>query len=208
MRSLVLVLVISATCLHASADTSTIFNNFDPGYSFFYGSGNAVSGVLAGTGGSIAAQYFVPGQDYLLNQITMALSYDSDFPGVNAARVTLNSDSGGKPGSILMTWNVTNLPVTTPLQAFPPLTLDAGSALLLDANQRYWIVASPGADPWTYDIWNFTNTCATIGGCQQEQSSAFEVTGTPPSEVPEPSTLLLLFIGLGAVGLVAWRRGN
>jgi hypothetical protein len=71
--------------------------------------------------------------------------------------------------------------------------------------------------PWHTDIQGeFTGTgIATLtvipSAPQPDGSPGFKVTGISyefTTSVPEPSSILLLCIGLGAVGLIVWRRGN
>jgi hypothetical protein len=158
-------------------------------------------GVLLGS-----AMSFTPSATDQLTRIDLALTYDTiavqDGGNSDAAAVTLNSDNAGRPGAVLMTWNVGGLP------SFPGCcgvdTLVPTSPTLLTSGTRYWIVVTPGnsgsADTWN---WNINNTPGLMASNNSgvwypasDIMGAFDVIGTP-----EPSTPVLLGIAL-ALSLV------
>jgi len=116
-------------------------------------SGFNVSGATSSQGFGEAAMLFVPTASYQLTRVEVSLTYSG---GTNSGpTLTLNSDNGGLPGAVLMSWNLTG-----PLPAFTSNglcctaieTATANSQLVLNAGSRYWLVASPGA-PDTWDDW-------------------------------------------------------
>ena len=104
---------------------------------------------------------FTANADLTVSRIVLGLGHVS---GKNAVVVTLNSDSGGLPGSELASTTVSNLP------AFPGCCVVAqakGQDVLLSAGQQYWVVVKTNnKDSDTLAGWNFNDTEQVIEGSE------------------------------------------
>jgi hypothetical protein len=167
------------------------------------GVANAYSpGIIAGwtvAGSSVgfaeSAMAFTSSGNFMLTQIDVAISYNNF--GTNSAVLTLDSDSGGLPGAVLMTWTLTNLPTYGTCCILDTVT--PASPVFLSSGKQYWLAATAGTNS-SFDVWDSnsigqigplsqTFTPNTFSGTNISTEGAFDVLGTP---VPEPSTLLLL----------------
>jgi hypothetical protein len=175
-------------------------------------SGFTVSGVNSAAGGAFsAAMGFTPSANFDLTQIDISLTWTA---GTNSGPVlTLNSDNGGLPGSILMSWTlsgglppfVSNGACCTAIESVTPT-----SPLVLSFGSQYWLVATAGAAD-TWDDWvvggNFGAPVAinqVAGGPLVrivDEQGGFDVLGTPrsstvPEPLPEPGTATAIELGL------------
>jgi len=163
-------------------------------------------------GGSLqsVAMPFTSSGDYQLSQIDIALSFAD---GTNSAVATLNADSSGMPGGVLMTWNLSSLPAFGNCCIVETLT--PSSALLLSSGAQYWLVSNPGSSD-THDAWNFNDLGATgvvmlnngngFFIAPHSEMGAFDVLGEVVTEVPEPATVLLTAGGLACLSRRVTRR--
>ena len=94
-----------------------------------------VSCGLSGTN-YIAAPFTLPATQSLSN-ISLALAYVS---GSNGVTVSLTNNSSGVPGTVIESWSVSNLPVTTPE---PLTTVVSKLNPTLQAGQTYWVEVEP-----------------------------------------------------------------
>ena len=147
---------------------------------------------------------FTPTSNYELGQILIALT---NVDGTNQAYVTLNSDSGGLPGAVIASWNLTGLDAWSSTSTITPeQTLTAPSGIFLTAGTTYWIVAMPdstGGTSDTWDAWEF-NVTGDVGTFAYSDGTtwypdpdvrpAFQVDPTP-----EPPTFTLLGLALAAL---------
>ena len=156
------------------------------------------------------------GTDFDLTRIDIGLTFDSQFPGVNAAVVELAADTLGLPGAILGSWVLSGLPDlgTTTLQSSQSISGLGG--IQLDGGSQYWLIAVGlssniawgYATPEVIGPFAFSSDAgATWSLSQGSGTSAFDVLGTPisVSPVPEPASASLYVSGLLAL-LVATRR--
>lgn len=89
-----------------------------------------------------AAIPFVPASDYSLTTIEIGLGW---YNGVNGADVWLMSDNAGQPGTIMESFQVTNIPYFDALHGTMSMPLvELGSVLqpTLQAATQYWVGAS------------------------------------------------------------------
>lgn len=195
----------------ARAD-AIVFSSLGPGDSF-------ASGTLAITGPSgpgsepdrdLGSSFVAPGGGRLY-AIDLPLSWSE---GVNAGDVWFMSDLNGRPGDILESWHLTDLPRL--LDMFLTGELVTVTSILrpkLKKDTQYWVAAS--ADDDTLLSW-FVNDTGYIGvafrhgdgpwgfnDAADVDSLAFRIHKNP-SGVPEPSAFLLL--GTGVLGLVLAAR--
>src|SRR5438128_855967 len=116
------------------ARAGTIFNNFGPANTYNSGSGSTVSGASSGTGQFVAsAMSFTPAGTFVLTQIDVAVGFVSR---TNSVALSLNSDSGGLPGGVIMNWTISGLPVFGTCCTVDTVT--PGSPVILTSGTRFW----------------------------------------------------------------------
>lgn len=124
-------------------------------------------------GGKVeSATPFTPKHDFNLVLIKVAILTAS---GTNGVTLSLNQDSGGKPGTAIRTWNLVNLP------EFPGCcNLDLArleETVRVEKGVQYWVVASTDdATQDASDSWNMNSLSifGTVG--QRFGNGAWEVT--------------------------------
>lgn len=194
----------------ASRADQTVFNNFGPGNSYFDDLGETVSGPNVSSGSFTPAQEFDPSASGKLTTIDIALSF---FSGANTGNVFLADDNGGKPGTILESWTVNNLPAFGPPNDHSPTLLSSTLNLQLTAGTHYWLYAT--ASNANILVWNVnsirelgvtdlsTNGGSTWTSFSNNTQGAFRVS---VSSVPEASSLFGMGSLLAVGGLAALRR--
>jgi hypothetical protein len=209
--SLVFATAISLMVLPQVSSATTIFTNFGTGQSFDAINGWTTSGPSSGVGSFEPAMAFTPTGNFDLTQIDVALSLAR---GTDSVILSLNSDAGNAPGTVIQSWTLSNLP-TFGSEYTPETVLGAGEPL--SAGQQYWLVAAPGAsDSWAGWNQNSTSDIGTVpdsrdqgltwNAVDRQPRGAFDVLGTShvPTPTPEPGTLLLFTTW--AMGVLARRR--
>jgi len=120
--------------------SSKIFSNFAKYKkgTFICCTGFHISGASAAGGKTFVGVQFKPANTTTVKTIKLALQWSS---GTKAVTVTLNSDNGGAPGSVLHTFaSVTSFPT------FPSccvVTTLATTGVAVTGGQTYWIVVQP-----------------------------------------------------------------
>jgi hypothetical protein len=134
-----------------------IHNNFGPSYGY-----NCCTGWTASESGSApglyrAANAFVPATSAWVTQIDVALSNNS---GTNNATISLASDNGGVPGTILGSWSVANQPHFGSLSCCVVATVHTSRMIPLGAGGQFWLIVDGGPNVAnnTWDAWNWNTT--------------------------------------------------
>jgi hypothetical protein len=215
LRSMLPVIVSGALLLLAviPARAGIIFNNLGPGNSYASIGWSVTGSSIRGSSGHSSvesAMSFTPSDMFVLTQIDVAIGFAS---GTNSVAFSLNSDSGGLPGAVLLNWTRSSLPVfgtccivQTLIPPFP---------LPLTPGTRYWIVGSVLAAD-TSDGWNQNNTGSTgllafnIDGEGFSSDNnfvlgAFDVLG---NAVPETATTALSGGGFFLLAVLGWQVKN
>jgi hypothetical protein len=133
---------VSMLCL-SSAQAIVAYDNFGPGMSFDVSAGQ-------GFGSQSDAEYglsFTPIDSGYLSYLTVAVS---SLSGEGEAIFTLYDDNLGEPGSVLETFNLSNLPAFG--STFTPQTITATGTTYLNSGQPYWLIASQPNYPDT-GVW-------------------------------------------------------
>jgi hypothetical protein len=153
------------------------------------------------------ASLFTSGMTGNVNEIQFALGYANGLS--DSVTAMLMTDSGGVPGAVLGSWQVSS----TELFGFCCNLVDITgiTGIHLIAGQQYFLVLNPAVQ--TDDAWNLNSTGAT--GVTLDSSDggktwfpgftntlgALAVYGTS-TPVPEPASLLLV----ASAGVLAWRK--
>lgn len=196
--------IASLLVLPTNADT-IVFNNFSPG-------GTYLPSVAWGfhTGFS-QGEAFTPGTSVYLTQIDVALQFADFWPGPYVATLSLYSDSGGAPGTLLESWTVNVLTPWDALHDSGHESLISTTNVFLVAGSQYWLIASDDYHPECCALYWNLNSIGGLGLHYQDGSvfeaeqSAFRVMGTE-AQIPEPSTLLLFGSGLFGLAGVLRRK--
>ncbi|MBZ5609646.1 MAG: hypothetical protein LAP38_15400 [Acidobacteriia bacterium] len=201
----------AAMCLSSRASADTVYSNLGSGTTVYNsGTGWSVS-TVASTGFLLQPAFsFTPSGTFNFTELDIALGF---INGTNSVTVDLMSDSGGSPGSVLDSWNVSGLPAfgsCCTLQA-----LLANNTTTLASGTPFWVAVLPGAAD-TYAVWNLDSTGA-LGDVFEDQGSgfalfgadatvgAFQVLGDPSTAVPEPRSGMLAVIAAGMLAMFTRR---
>jgi hypothetical protein len=198
----------------AVSHATVVYSNFGTSFGYNTSAGNIVGDD--GAGDNLGqADTFTPGSTAILNTIEIALSCQDVRLCPTAFTVSLESDSGDAPATILESFTVagTSLGVLGVNNA--PITLTSVLNPTLVAGTQYWLaVTGPLTD---MIVWNWNSTgdssdqsVSLDGGAswisQSGQTpSAYEIDGTIAT--PEPGTLLLLLGGGLLIGLKRQFKG-
>jgi hypothetical protein len=169
------------------------------------------AGSFFGNEGLVLADAFISPIDAAVDEIRVVAQYVPFLaPGTSPLSLSLLSDTGNSPGSVLESY-VGALDLSNPdLQI---VTVESVSHPLLESGRQYWLSFTP-VDPINTAIgWglasadypgiqlpiagNTTGTNSGWGPTTMNLANEFSVSGTSP--VPEPSTWALLSIALLAI---------
>lgn len=193
------------------ASAQLLFNNFGPR--------NSYQNFIGWTEGfasppSIQGMGFTPGVSAHLASIEVAINLVS---GPNELILKLMSDDGGKPGSVIEEWTVSEQ-MGSFGDAYPTFTVASVLTPHLSAGTLYWVVPFVASE--THAAWNwnsvddvgshaFSADGGTTWSVTDSTRGAFRVLGGQGGggpEVPEPGTLAML-VGAGVGGsLILLRR--
>jgi hypothetical protein len=208
-RILALIALVCVSSMLASAGPITIFSSFGPGQTVddtnsycVYGS-SVASNCGTFTSALAPAFAFMSTGSYAVSQIDLSLNW---YQGTDSAIVSLFTDVGDTPGTLLGSWAVSgqqDLPD-------PPLTTIVGiTGVTLVNGAGYFIQVSPGGAT-TEDGWVLGPFAGgvfyepgSVASGDIERLPAFDLLG---NAIPEPTTAALLAFGL--VALFAWLRSR
>jgi hypothetical protein len=194
------------------ARADVLFSNFGAGQTYQTGVGWTLSTQASSVGQNFAqGDAFTPSETANVTSVSAAIGL---VTGANFIELRLFTDAGGKPGTLLESYDFTGA-MGNFGNANPPLTAASTVHPLLTAGQQYWLIAFPSQNTWA--AWNFNNTGDTgphaltsdNGTTYQVGTNtrgAFEVDGA--FAIPEPTSLALA--GIGFCGLLGyrWRRSR
>ena len=165
---------IGASVADEPATLMKIFSNLGTSTSAYSSSAWILTGPLSSFGGSqFIAMPFTPKSDAHVSQVRAAIQYNGS--GANQARLSLYSDAGGVPGSLLAgPITVRNMPnyftcCKTAVANFP-------TAVPVTAGTQYWVVAdtaSAGTGSDFDGVWDFVPTSKILVGADGNNGGWF-----------------------------------
>lgn len=207
----ILVLVCASAGPQAARADIVLYSDLGPGGTYDTTTSYPIGNDFSGGTDVYLMQFTTTGGPADLSSITVALGEIGALG--DSVNVSLLSDSGGSPGSVLET---SQAAVTSDFFAGGSLVTatSASPSLLLQSGTTYWVEVS-AVTPANSFGWFFNSTGAsgTVGssldggmtfGFNPGTLGAFSVNGTPQVAAPEPNYLYqLCMLGFAAV---AWRR--
>ena len=196
------------------SQATVLFDGFGAGDSFeqprIVSAANSdvvIDGDIVAQDSDWALAFTTPDDDYNLTSIEIALS---SVTGANEVEIFLLANDGGLPGSTLESWLLSDVLVS----GGSIHTLSSALNPLLSSNTRYWVEMSAGDGGLAASRtgWNSSTGTNSLRARQFDEgawsgsgSSAYgwRVNGELAA-IPEPSTIVLLSLGL--VGLGFTRR--
>ena len=167
--------------------------------------------------GNSYAGSFVTGSAATLMNVTLAMNTGT---GNNAFTVQLLGDSGGLPGTVLLTFTGNNNPITAGLY-----TYTAPAPYSLVGGTQYWVAASNPSAPSSSYAWKSTSSSVSSGdpGWSIGRFASHQYTIAPNSSspwsqsstssvmfsvgiVPEPGTLTLSLLAVATLARQSRRR--
>ena len=189
--------------LNVSVQAAVVYDNFGSEMSFDSFNGQ-------GVGSQSDAEYglsFTPSESGYVSRLTVAVS---SYSGAGEVVFSLYNDNLGKPGTVLESFSLSNLPDFE--SSFSPQVMTASGATYINSSQSYWLIGSQPNHPDTA-VWQsstvlkdtliaFRDTRFTSWVTMpHEQQWTLRV---ETSEVPIPGAVWLF--GSGLLGLVGMAR--
>jgi hypothetical protein len=208
------VLCAAVLCVLPSARAATVFTNYTgvsngSGYSLFG------SDIAGGAATQLALGFTTPSQTFTLTDAGVFVSVFSTYS--NAFRLSLYSSVPSAPGLCNGGCPGTQIELLAANAIAPTTTaLVTGTSSLhptLEANTQYWLVLTAGANNTYINAFGgstspqrTTYQSAAFGwGNAVARDIQFQINGEPPQVVPEPTTSLMIAVGLASV-IVIKRR--
>jgi hypothetical protein len=189
--------------LNASAQAAVVYDNFGSGMSFDVTNGQGLGSKSDGEYGLS----FTPSESGYVSRLTVAVS---SYSGAGEVIFSLYDDNLGKPGTVLESFGLSNLPDYE--SSFSPQIMTASGTTYLDSSQPYWLIGSQPNHPDTA-VWQSStvlkDTLIALRNTQftswmtipHEQQWTLRV---ETGEVPIPSAVWLF--GSGLLGLIGVAR--
>lgn len=217
-----LLLSVLLTANNKQANAAILYSNFDIGDEYNKDTGWHIGKFGSNTFDEVAFSFIVQGiGDYTLQQIDAAVSIFGDPQGPNTLTLNLISDFDNLPNDVIESIIVDN--AMGPFHALnPPIFAPSVLHPVLQAGNKYWLSAVPASFD-TSAAWNI-NGKGIIGDrvgrivgqtpwahqvADDNFEGTFRILGEPVSPsplVPEPTSILLLGIGLAGLGVQESRR--
>ena len=188
----------SALALVCAAHSVVLYSSFGPGDTFQPLWGWTACGSLTSLGAIVTGFQFVSAASGDVGRIDVALSHSTGSYGFS---LDLYDDASNLPNNLLGTWTGTAVIELGTWPGFASINVPAGTPLA--AGGTYWLIAR--ADPTSDLAWNPNSIGLT--GILKQNANYFpnsDVGAFRLETVPEPASVALLGIGLGA--LLARRR--
>ena len=179
---------VNAAVLYSNLDTS---NSFDTSSAW----GNTYSNAME----------FTPIASGAIISADLALSFSTSFAPYTATISLYSSANSGAGPDILLESTTVN--VTNPFGSDTLTSVSFSGLSTLISGQFYWLKAY---DSNGGQLWNFNNIGVQGYFSQNDQSfsnytlGAFRINGT--TTVPEPSSIILLALGLGSILVASTKR--
>jgi hypothetical protein len=194
----------------SGAVAATLFSNFGPSQSYDVTDGAVVGNDFAGNN-LAEGSTFTLSANATFGSLSVALSCSISCPDLFT--VSLRRDSGDTPGTLIESFTRSGTLLGSLGAHNAPLVFNSALSPTLTGGVQYWLTVSSVIQ--NSIVWNSNNTgdhsdqaTSTDGG-----ATWFSPSGLTPGAyevdslvTPLPAALPLFATGLGALGLLGWRR--